>query len=179
MTLLARLSGAALLLLALASIPGSVFPQRGTAPLRVNQYLVDHPRLGPVLDQLHMFDVFASAWFGAVVAHTALQHPERAPDAARFFSRWTTELWTLNLLRSREFAQEALDHAGIAVSTGSACISGSREPSEALLAMGLDEERSRGGLRITFGATTTLDEARFAGELVRSVLSRIRTAVPA
>ena len=55
-----------LLLLALASIPGSVFPQRGTAPLRVNQYLVDHPRLGPVLDQLHMFDVFASAWFGAV-----------------------------------------------------------------------------------------------------------------
>ena len=73
----------------------------------------------------------------------------------------------------------ALDHAGIAASTGSACISGSREPSEALLAMGFDEERSRGGLRITFGATTTLDEARSAGELVRSVLSRIRTAVPA
>ena len=72
----------------------------------------------------------------------------------------------------------ALDHAGIAVSTGSACISGSREPSEALLAMGLDEERSRGGLRISFGATTTLGDASSAGELVRSVLSRIRTAVP-
>ena len=55
-----------LLLLALASIPGSLFPQRGTAPLRVTDYLKAHPNLGPVLDRLHMFDVFASPWFGAV-----------------------------------------------------------------------------------------------------------------
>lgn len=55
-----------LLLLALASIPGSLIPQRGTSPLKVTQYLRDHPTAGPWLDRFHMFDVFASPWFGAV-----------------------------------------------------------------------------------------------------------------
>ena len=73
----------------------------------------------------------------------------------------------------------ALDHAGIAASTGSACISGSREPSEALRAMGHSEGESRGGLRLTFGRTSTVDEARHAATVVRSVLERVRTAVPA
>jgi cysteine desulfurase len=73
----------------------------------------------------------------------------------------------------------ALDHAGIAASTGSACISGSREPSEALRAMGHSEAESRGGLRLTFGRTSTVDEARHAATIVRSVLARVRTAVPA
>jgi cysteine desulfurase len=73
----------------------------------------------------------------------------------------------------------ALDHAGIAASTGSACISGSREPSEALRAMGHSEGESRGGLRITFGRTSTVEEARHAATVVRSVLERVRTAVPA
>jgi len=73
----------------------------------------------------------------------------------------------------------ALDHAGIAASTGSACISGSREPSEALRAMGHSEGESRGGLRLTFGRTSTVEEARHAATVVRSVLERVRTAVPA
>jgi len=73
----------------------------------------------------------------------------------------------------------ALDHAGIAASTGSACISGSREPSEALRAMGHSEGESRGGLRLTFGRTSTVEEARYAATVVRSVLERVRTAVPA
>jgi cysteine desulfurase len=73
----------------------------------------------------------------------------------------------------------ALDHAGIAASTGSACISGSREPSEALRAMGHSEAESRGGLRLSFGRSTTIKEARGAAAVVRSVLERVRTAVPA
>jgi cysteine desulfurase len=73
----------------------------------------------------------------------------------------------------------ALDHAGIAASTGSACISGSREPSEALRAMGHSEAESRGGLRLSFGRSTTIEEARGAAAVVRSVLERVRTAVPA
>ena len=73
----------------------------------------------------------------------------------------------------------ALDHAGIAASTGSACISGSREPSEALRAMGHSEGESRGGLRLTFGRASTVEEARHAATVVRSVLERVRTAVPA
>lgn len=55
-----------LLLLALASIPGSVFPQRGTDAARVDDYLAAHPGIGPWLDRLGMFDVFAAPWFAAV-----------------------------------------------------------------------------------------------------------------
>ena len=55
-----------LFLLALASVPGSLFPQRGTSPLKVSQYLRDHPFAGPILDRLSLFDVFASPWFAAV-----------------------------------------------------------------------------------------------------------------
>ncbi len=73
----------------------------------------------------------------------------------------------------------ALDHAGIAASTGSACISGSREPSEALRAMGHSDGEARGGLRLTFGRTSTVEEARHAATVVRAVLERVRTAVPA
>lgn len=73
----------------------------------------------------------------------------------------------------------ALDHAGIAASTGSACISGSREPSEALRAMGHSEGQARGGLRLSFGRSTTIEEVRGAAAVVRSVLERVRTAVPA
>ena len=55
-----------LFLLALASIPGSVLPQRGTNPLRVDQWLTDNPSLGPFLDRLGFFDVYSSPWFAAV-----------------------------------------------------------------------------------------------------------------
>ncbi|MDP1876429.1 MAG: cytochrome c biogenesis protein ResB [Actinomycetota bacterium] len=55
-----------LFLLAVASIPGSVLPQRGTNPLRVSQWLQDNPATGPVLDRLGFFDVYASPWFAAV-----------------------------------------------------------------------------------------------------------------
>lgn len=55
-----------LFLLALASVPGSLFPQRGSAPLRVNQYLREHETAGPIMDRLGLFDVFASAWFAAI-----------------------------------------------------------------------------------------------------------------
>ena len=55
-----------LFLLAVASIPGTILPQRGTNPIKVNQYLADNPRFGPILDRLGFFDVFGSPWFSAV-----------------------------------------------------------------------------------------------------------------
>lgn len=55
-----------LFLLALASVPGSVLPQRGTNPILVDQWLVDNPTWGPVLDSLGFFDVFAAPWFAAI-----------------------------------------------------------------------------------------------------------------
>jgi cytochrome c biogenesis protein len=55
-----------LFLLALGAVPGSVFPQRGNNSGDVLTYLSEHPKLGPLLDKLGLFDVFGSAWFAAV-----------------------------------------------------------------------------------------------------------------
>jgi len=45
--------------------------------------------------------------------------------------------------------------------------------------MGHSDGESRGGLRFSFGRDTTVEEARHAATVVRSVLERVRTAVPA
>ena len=55
-----------LFLLALASVPGSVFPQRGANPADVTQYFVDHPTLAPWLDRVSAFEVYGSVWFSAI-----------------------------------------------------------------------------------------------------------------
>ncbi|MFF5172660.1 cytochrome c biogenesis protein ResB [Micromonospora sp. NPDC000089] len=55
-----------LFLLAVAAIPGSVLPQRGVNPEKVNQWFVDHPDLAPRLDQVGAFEVFGSVWFSAI-----------------------------------------------------------------------------------------------------------------
>jgi cytochrome c biogenesis protein len=55
-----------LLVLALAAIPGSVFPQRSINPTEVNGYYAEHPDLAPVLDRLWVFDVYTSPWFSAI-----------------------------------------------------------------------------------------------------------------
>jgi cytochrome c biogenesis protein len=53
-------------LLALAAIPGTLLPQRGLNPVKVNDYIAAHPQLGPLLDRLSLFDVFAAPWFAAI-----------------------------------------------------------------------------------------------------------------
>ena len=55
-----------LVLLAAASILGSLFPQQSISPQRVTRYFQDHPALAPVLDRLGLFDVFGSAWYMAI-----------------------------------------------------------------------------------------------------------------
>lgn len=55
-----------LFLLALAAVPGSLLPQRPLNPATVTAYLDDHPTLGPLLDRIGLFDVFASSWFAAI-----------------------------------------------------------------------------------------------------------------
>lgn len=55
-----------LFLLAVAAIPGSVFPQRNVSIEDVQGYYEAHPTLAPVLDRLGAFDVFASPWFAAI-----------------------------------------------------------------------------------------------------------------
>ena len=55
-----------LLLLAVAAVPGSVFPQRSSDPNGVTQYLSNNPSAAPTLDKLQLFDVYTSAWFSAI-----------------------------------------------------------------------------------------------------------------
>lgn len=55
-----------LLLLGIASIPGSIFPQRTQSPLKVREYFDDDPNGAKWLDRFYLFDVYGSPWFSAI-----------------------------------------------------------------------------------------------------------------
>jgi cysteine desulfurase len=66
----------------------------------------------------------------------------------------------------------ALDLAGVSASSGSACASGSLDPSHVLVAMGLSLEQALGSLRLTTGYATTDDDVSRASEIIRTSLTR-------
>lgn len=70
----------------------------------------------------------------------------------------------------------ALDLAGVCVSTGSACSSGSTEPSHVLAAMGLPPERIQGSIRFSLGWGTTEEEVEEALKRIPPVITRVRKA---
>ncbi|EFC82673.1 cytochrome c biogenesis protein ResB [Parafrankia sp. EUN1f] len=55
-----------LFLLAFAAVWGSLFPQRNINPMRVEQYIADHPTIAPWLERVSAFGVFGSPWFSAI-----------------------------------------------------------------------------------------------------------------
>jgi cytochrome c biogenesis protein len=55
-----------LLMLAVAAVPGSLFPQRPTNPFVVTQYIKDNGDYGKLLDTLQLYNVYSSAWFSAI-----------------------------------------------------------------------------------------------------------------
>jgi cysteine desulfurase len=71
-------------------------------------------------------------------------------------------------------ASVALDLEGIACSTGSACATGSPEPSHVLTAMGIVDADAMGALRLSLGRGTTADEVEAAVAIVPRVLAGIR-----
>ncbi|MBS1809294.1 MAG: cysteine desulfurase NifS [Acidobacteria bacterium] len=72
----------------------------------------------------------------------------------------------------------SLDLKGIAVSTGSACASGSIEPSHVLTAIGLNHETGRGTLRFSLGKETTKEEIDFVLETLPAVVEKLRRISP-
>src|SRR3954471_14037680 len=70
----------------------------------------------------------------------------------------------------------ALDLEGIAASTGSACTTGSTEPSHVLTALGYPDDEARGSLRLTLGRTTTDAEISLAARTIPAVIERMRSA---
>lgn len=71
-----------------------------------------------------------------------------------------------------------LDQHGIAVSTGSACASGSLEPSHVLLALGLRPEEAHGSLRVTLGRENTAAEVERFLDVFPAVVARLREMSP-
>jgi cysteine desulfurase len=70
----------------------------------------------------------------------------------------------------------ALDLAGLACSTGSACVSGSNEVSHVLSAMGYPADEARGALRLSLGRTTTAEEVAMAADLLTRTIGTQREA---
>jgi cysteine desulfurase len=68
----------------------------------------------------------------------------------------------------------ALDLEGIAVSTGSACSSGTLEPSHVLRAMGLPSQRAQGSIRFSLGAGTTDQQIDRVLDVLPGTVQRLR-----
>ena len=68
-----------------------------------------------------------------------------------------------------------LDIKGIAASAGSACTSGSVEPSHVLMAIGLTEKMAQGSLRFSLGEENTAEEVDYVIKVLRDVVNRLRS----
>ena len=71
-----------------------------------------------------------------------------------------------------------LDSVGIEVATGSACSSGSLEPSHVLLSIGISHEDSHGSLRLTVGRLTTDQDIDYTAEQLPRVIEELRKMSP-
>ncbi len=68
-----------------------------------------------------------------------------------------------------------LDQQGICASSGSACTSGSLEPSHVLRALGLDDDAAHASLRLTVGKDTTADDIRFVLDALPPMVEKLRS----
>lgn len=71
-----------------------------------------------------------------------------------------------------------LDDSGVCASSGSACTSGSLDPSHVLLALGLPHEIAHGSLRLTLSEETTLADADFVVDTLKGIIERLRSMSP-
>ena len=71
-----------------------------------------------------------------------------------------------------------LDSFGICASSGSACTSGSLDPSHVLLAIGLPHEIAHGSLRLTLSEETTMEDADFVVDKLKDIVANLRSMSP-
>jgi cysteine desulfurase len=96
-------------------------------------------------------------------------HPsQRLPNSASFLFKYIEgESILLNL-----------DLMGVAASSGSACTSGSLEPSHVLMAMGFPHEVAHGSLRLTLGRENTAEDIDFVLEILPGIIEKLRKMSP-
>ena len=104
------------------------------------------------------------------VPYTKLNgHPEkRLPNNANFSFRFI----------EGESLLIMLDMKGICASSGSACTSGSLDPSHVLLAIGLPHEIAHGSLRLTLSEETTKEEIDYVVESIKEIVTKLRNMSP-
>lgn len=104
------------------------------------------------------------------VPYTKLNgHPEqRLPNNANFSFRFI----------EGESLLIMLDMKGICASSGSACTSGSLDPSHVLLAIGLPHEIAHGSLRLTLSEETTKEEVDYVVESIKEIVTKLRNMSP-
>ena len=96
-------------------------------------------------------------------------HPKnRLPSNANFSFRYV----------EGESLLFSLDLAGIAVSSGSACSSGSLEPSHVLLATGVSEGLAHGSLRFSFGRENTAEDVDYTVDKLKEIVVKLRNLSP-
>jgi cysteine desulfurase len=71
-----------------------------------------------------------------------------------------------------------LDRIGVCVSSGSACATGSLEPSHVLTAMGVRPSQARGAVRFSLGGYNTREEVDFLLEKLPPIIERLRGSLP-
>jgi len=115
-----------LLLLSVAAVPGSIFPQRSIDAAKVADYLASNPTVGPWLDRLGFFDVYSSVWFSAIYLllvvslvgcivprsrlhwHTLRARPPRAPRNLARLDQYIELTYAGDAAAARSAAAEAL-----------------------------------------------------------------------
>jgi cysteine desulfurase len=96
-------------------------------------------------------------------------HPtQRLPNSASFLFRYVEgESILLNL-----------DMLGVAASSGSACTSGSLEPSHVLISMGFAHEEAHGSLRLTLGRENTEEDVEYVLQALPGIIEKLRVMSP-
>lgn len=95
-------------------------------------------------------------------------HPERLPNIAHLIIKGV----------EGEAMLLQLDAKGVSISTGSACSSGSLEPSHVLLSIGCPAELAHGSIRVSLGRFTTADDVEYFLEVFPPIVERLRAMSP-
>lgn len=133
------------------------------AELMVSEMPLEAPRLAALRDRL--IEGITSTLENTEVSAS---HPDRLPNIAHLIIKGV----------EGEAMLLQLDAKGIAVSTGSACSSGSLEPSHVLLSIGCPPELAHGSLRLSPGRFTTPEDVEYFLEVFPPIVERLREMSP-